>query len=46
MSFLNFGNIHRERFVKKSLKVEKNSEKGENERFLLQIQLLLRVLKL
>jgi len=43
---LNLGNIHRERFAQKPLKVEKNSEKDENERFLLQIQLLLRVLKL
>jgi hypothetical protein len=43
---LNFRNIQRERCAQKSLKVEKDSEKSENERFSLQIQLLLRVLKL
>ncbi len=30
--FLNFGNIQGERFAQKPLKVEKNFEKGENER--------------
>jgi hypothetical protein len=43
---LNFENIQRERFAQKSLKLKNNLEKGENERFLLQIHLLLRVLKL